>query len=117
MAKSVVGVKSLLFLSLLMLTLTAGCSDSPSDTQDSEEVKPAKEIAIERVCSKVTPTQVVDIYGAREAISELVQIDGSYLPLLEEMARFISVLRERTGYPKQYPDLQLLKSFCSSVKN
>lgn len=117
MAKSVLEIKSLLIHTLLLLMLTTGCSDSPSDTQDSEEVKSAKELAIERICSKVTPTQVVDIYGAREAISELVQIDGSYLPLLEEMAKFISVALERTGFPKQYPDLQLLKSFCSSVKN
>ena len=105
-------------ISLIMLALlNTGCSNPTSDTEDTRKVKSDKEMAIEKVCSKVTSTQVVDIYGAREAISELVQIDSNYMPLLEEMARFVSVMRERTTYPKQYPDMQLLKSFCSSLKS
>ena len=103
--------------SLVLAVLIAGCSNAKLDIENTKEVKSDKELAIEKVCSKVTSTQVVDIYGAREAISELVQIDSNYMPLLEEMARLVSVMRERTTYPKQYPDLQLLKSFCSSAKN
>lgn len=106
---------SLASLALVLAMLIAGCSDSKSDLENTKKVKSDKELAIEKVCSKVTSTQVVDIYGAREAISELVQIDSNYMPLLEEIARFVSVMREQTTYPKQYPDLQLLKSFCSST--
>lgn len=105
-------------LSLVSLTLAlylSGCS-TPQPTPDEElEIKTEKEIAIEEVCKNVSGSQVFDIYGTRRALSELVHLDGAYMPLLEEMARFISVSLERSGYPKQYPDLQLLKSFCTSL--
>ncbi len=110
-------MKILFILTLTMTTtlLFTSCSKEPSTSGKKVVEKSDKQIAIEKVCGYVTPNQVNDIYGARVALSELVQLDASYMPLLEEMAGFISVLSERTGYPKQYPDLQLLKSFCSSL--
>lgn len=100
---------------LVIVVLLAGCATSPSSLDTQQNAKSEIQLAIEKVCSHVTSSQIVDIYSAREAISELVQLDGSYMPILEEMANFFSVMREKSNYPKQYPDLQLLKSFCSSV--
>jgi hypothetical protein len=108
-------ISSILTLTMTTTLLFTSCSKEPSTSGQKVVEKSDKQIAIEKVCGYVTPNQVNDIYGARVALSELVQLDASYMPLLEEMAGFISVLSERTGYPKQYPDLQLLKSFCSSL--
>lgn len=105
----------LYLVSLTLVLALSGCS-SPQSTPDEElEMKTEKDIAIEKVCKDVSERQVFDIYGTRRALSELVHLDGTYMPLLEEMADFMSVSLERSGYPKQYPNLQLLKSFCTSL--
>jgi hypothetical protein len=96
--------------------LLAGCSNAPSTSSEEIAGKSDKQVAIENVCQFVTSIQVRDVYGVEKALSRLVQIDGSYMPLLGEMANYISVSSGPTGYPKKYPDLQLIKSFCSPTR-
>jgi hypothetical protein len=106
-----VRAKTKVLISTLVLSLTlTSCSDrGKSDEPLSDSIT----LKISELCAYVTETGVNDLYNVRRLISELVQEDSSYLPLLEEIANFFSVMRERnTTGPKKYPDLQLLKTFC-----
>ena len=107
-------MKSLPVTSLALVIALSGCSSSPS-IQESK-VKSEKEIAIENVCLNIDSSGGINLAGLEDALSELVRLDSSYMPLLQEIAEWFSVSSEFTGMPKKYPDFQIIKSFCRSVK-
>ena len=107
-------MKSLPIASLVLVLALSGCSSSPS-IQESK-VKSEKEIAIENVCLNIDSSGGINLAGLEDALSELVRLDSGYMPLLQEITEWFSVSREFTGMPKKYPDFQIIKSFCRSVK-
>lgn len=107
-------MKSLSIASLALVIALSGCSSSPS-IQESK-VKSEKEIAIENVCLNIDSSGGINLAGLEDALSELVRLDSGYMPLLQEIAEWFSVGSEFTGMPKKYPDFQIIKSFCRSVK-
>ena len=100
--------------SLALVLALSGCASSPS-IQESK-VKSEKEIAIENVCLNIDSSGGINLAGLEDALSELVRLDSGYMPLLQEITEWFSVSREFTGMPKKYPDFQIIKSFCRSVK-
>ena len=84
-------MKSLSIASLTLVTFLslAGCSNSLSHSSEELEKKSEKQEAIDNVCKYVTPSRISNINGVRIALARLVQIDGSYVPILEEVAEVI----------------------------
>lgn len=107
-------MSNLPFASLALALALSGCSSSPSI--EESKAKSEKEIAIENACSNIDSSGGINDAGLEDALSELVRLDSGYMPLLQEIAEWFSVTREFTGMPKKYPDLQIIKSFCRSVK-